>query len=357
MFKLTLLYYYMLNHVFIQIELASVFGKLLEKGWRPRRTIIFASWDAEEYGLVGSVEWVEDHKEWLEKEGAVYLNVDTAVGGPYFRMEASPAIHRLFYQVTSQVTDPRTGKSVYEVWGEVTNATETPAPVPYIGNLASGSDYVPFMDHVGITSASFAFQGSYGVYHSNYDSFHWMEKFGDPEFAYHKTLCQIWGLLTLRLADDLILPLYPSDYADKLTQHVQDLEAHSHPYTFALLGRAVRKLSKKARKFERKRQRLESRLAEYKSVDDLPSVLLKRLQKANTRLTGFEKGFIDPQGVKGREWFKHVVYAPGLWSAYASQVFPAIVEGLDNHDLEQVRIAESRAVESIKQAKEWLKKD
>jgi N-acetylated-alpha-linked acidic dipeptidase len=98
-------------------------------------------------------------------------------------------------------------------------------------------------------------------------------------------------------------------------------------------------------------------LAEYKSVDDLPSVLLKRLQKANTRLTGFEKGFIDPQGVKGREWFKHVVYAPGLWSAYASQVFPAIVEGLDNHDLEQVRIAESRAVESIKQAKEWLKKD
>lgn len=147
---------------------------LLKKGWRPRRTIIFASWDAEEYGLVGSTEWVEDHAEWLDKEGVVYINVDTAVSGPHFDVAASPSLNQLVYDVTAQVTDPQTQSSIYDVWknsrykGGEDMAMAT-SKKPKIGVLGSGSDFVGFLDYLGISSVNLAFGGDYGVYHSNYD--------------------------------------------------------------------------------------------------------------------------------------------------------------------------------------------
>lgn len=130
---------------------------------------MFASWDAEEYGLVGSTEWVEDHAEWLSREGTVYINVDTAVSGPHFQVQASPSLKQLLYDITSEVADPRTGNTVYDAWHEFTNRTDAPAPQPFVGQLGSGSDFVPFLDHLGIASLSMAFSGDYGVYHSNYD--------------------------------------------------------------------------------------------------------------------------------------------------------------------------------------------
>ena len=147
---------------------------MLKKGWRPRRTIIFASWDAEEYGLVGSTEWVEDHAEWLDKEGVVYINVDTAVSGPHFGASASPSLNQLVYDVTAQITDPQTQKSIYDVWktgpyvGGEDMAMAT-SKQPKIGVLGSGSDFVGFLDYLGISSVNLAFAGDYGVYHSNYD--------------------------------------------------------------------------------------------------------------------------------------------------------------------------------------------
>jgi len=147
---------------------------LLKKGWRPRRSIIFASWDAEEYGLVGSTEWVEDHAEWLSKEGVVYINVDTAVSGPHFSAAASPNLNQLIYDITSQVSDPKTDKTIYDVWrngpflGQDDMAMATAAK-PKIGVLGSGSDFVGFLDYLGISSVNLAFGGDYGIYHSNYD--------------------------------------------------------------------------------------------------------------------------------------------------------------------------------------------
>lgn len=144
---------------------------MLQTGWRPKRTIILASWDGEEYGLLGSTEWVEDNKEWLSKEGAVYINCDSAVSGPYFNAGASPSLNKLIYEVTSMVKDPLTGKSVYEAWGERANATDIPSAQPPIGVLGSGSDFTAFMDHVGVACIDLGFDGDYGVYHSVYDRY------------------------------------------------------------------------------------------------------------------------------------------------------------------------------------------
>ncbi|KAG1057559.1 hypothetical protein G6F43_000608 [Rhizopus delemar] len=330
------------------LELARAFGVLLKDGWRPRRTIILASWDGEEYGLVGSTEWVEDKKLWLEKHAAVYINVDTAVSGPHFGAGASPSLNRLLYEITSVVEDPRMGGSVYDAWSADYNVSDSHSPP--ITELGSGSDFVPFLDHVGIASISFAFRGNYGVYHSNYDSFHWMEKFGDPGFDYHLTLVKIWGLLTLRLSDSIILPLHPEDYTAALSAYVDRLHDYDVPssYKFKHLSKAVHKLKKATRRFNRRLNRLIKRLDEYNSLDDVPSVLLHRIEKANRRLTYFERGFIDSEGIPGREWFKHVVYAPGLWTGYSSQVFPAIIDSIDAKNDDLVAHTEKRAAKSIK---------
>lgn len=142
---------------------------MLQTGWRPRRTIILASWDAEEYGLIGSTEWVEDNVEWLKGEAAAYINCDAAVAGPFFASGATPSLNKLLYEVTRLIPDPRTGKSVYDVWLERSRATGGPVDKPTVGVLGSGSDFTAFLDHVGIPSIDLSFEGTYGVYHSVYD--------------------------------------------------------------------------------------------------------------------------------------------------------------------------------------------
>lgn len=335
------------------MELARVFGALLKTGWRPRRTIVLASWDAEEYGLVGSTEWVEDNKAWLDKEGTVYINTDVAVSGPHFTTNATPSLNRLLYTIASEIEDPRTGKTLLDAWRADSKVGEYENPP--IGLLGSGSDFVAFLDHVGIASLDIGFYGDYGVYHSNYDSFHWMKKFGDPEFLYHQTMVKFLGLLALRLTDSPILPLYPTDYSDELAKYVDTLHTFAAPHSFPRLQSALEKLQKTTRRFEHRRQRLEDRVAEYESLDKLPGVLSKRVAAANSRLTYFERGFIDEEGIKGREWFKHVVYAPGLWTGYSSQVFPAIVESIEAKDYKQALHAEERAAWALRQAAERLK--
>ncbi|OAD08962.1 hypothetical protein MUCCIDRAFT_151731 [Mucor lusitanicus CBS 277.49] len=338
------------------LEIARVLGQMLQTGWRPRRTIILASWDAEEYGLIGSTEWVEDNKEWLAKEAAVYVNCDVAVAGPYFETGASPSLNQLLYEVTSMVQDPLTKKTVYEAWGERNNATGIPSAKPPVGVLGSGSDFTAFMDHLGVASIDMSFNGDYGVYHSVYDSFHWMEKYGDPQFHYHQAMVKIWGLLALRLADDLILPIHPVDYAHELQKYVHQLYIHSSPHTFPTLKKSVSSLIKAASTFETNLVSIQKKLRKFGGDDDqkMSAKWAKRVEKMNDRLTSFERGFIDPEGMKDREWYKHVVYAPGLWTGYSGQVFPAISEAYDAKDLHLARHAENRAAKSMQKAQDAL---
>ncbi|KAG0780290.1 hypothetical protein G6F22_010166 [Rhizopus arrhizus] len=151
------------------LEIARVLGQMLQTGWRPRRTIILASWDAEEYGLIGSTEWVEDNIDWLKEEAAVYINCDVGVAGPHFSAAASPSLNKILYEVTGMINDPRTGKSVYDAWLERSNAVGVPTEKPAIDVLGSGSDFTAFLDHAGIAAMHLGFEGNYGVYHSVYD--------------------------------------------------------------------------------------------------------------------------------------------------------------------------------------------
>ncbi|GAN03524.1 aminopeptidase [Mucor ambiguus] len=327
------------------LELARIFGELLKTGWRPRRTIVLASWDAEEYGLVGSTEWVEDNAEWLDKEAAVYVNVDTAVSGSHFGVQASPSLNRILYEVTSEIHDPRTGKSVFDAWSADEKLVGHEHPEVY--RLGSGSDFAPFLDHAGIASVNFAFRGDYGVYHSNYDSFRWMEKYGDPGFYYHQALVKLWGLLALRLSDSPILPLYLNDYSAEIVKYAAEITDLAAPQTFPELEVAVNKLQNITGDFEEHRQGLEKRISQYKSLDDIPLQLAKDLKKVNDHLAFFERGFIDPKGNKDRDFFKHVIFAPGLWQGYAAQIFPAIADGIENSNRKQARHAGKRAAWAI----------
>ncbi|RLM92591.1 putative glutamate carboxypeptidase 2 [Panicum miliaceum] len=193
------------------LELAQRLSELQKKGWRPRRTIILCNWDAEEYALIGSTEWVEENRAMITSRTVAYLNVDSAVYGRGFYASATPQLDELLKEASKQVQNPdnRT-ESLYDLW----MASNTS---PLIGRLGGGgSDYSSFVQHIGIPSADMSIGSEYAVYHSLYDDFIWMEKFGDPLFQRHVAAASIWGLVALRLSDEEILPFNYSYYAAEL---------------------------------------------------------------------------------------------------------------------------------------------
>ncbi|XP_076934735.1 putative glutamate carboxypeptidase LAMP1 isoform X2 [Bidens hawaiensis] len=201
------------------LEVAERFEKLRKEGWKPRRTIIFCDWDAEEYGLVGSTEWVEENREMLASKVVAYLNVDVAVAGAGFYAYATPQLDDLIIEVTKQVQDPdNSSQTVYDSWIKTTK-------YPEIGRLGDGeSDYAAFLLHIGVPAADISFGDDYPVYHSMYDDFVWMSKFGDPMFQRHVAAASIWGLVALELADEEILPFNYSSYVHELQKSAEDLE-------------------------------------------------------------------------------------------------------------------------------------
>src|SRR6185369_12301781 len=192
------------------------FGELLKQGWKPRRTIILCSWDAEEYGLIGSTEWAEEFANDLKEKAVAYLNLDAAVSGANFGASSVPSLWKLLRAVTRDIKDPKTGNSVYEQWKKENAQTR-------IGALGSGSDYTPFLQHLGVPSTDMGFNGDYGVYHSAYDSFYWMDHFGDPGFQYHVTVAQLWGTLAMRLAEADGLSFDYTDYASQVREYFNEV--------------------------------------------------------------------------------------------------------------------------------------
>ncbi|KAI9249221.1 hypothetical protein BDA99DRAFT_524322 [Phascolomyces articulosus] len=364
----------------ILLELSRVLGLLLERGWQPRRTLILASWDGQGYGSIGSTEWVEDNKSWLDDEGVVYINVDQAVTGPHFAAQATPLLNKLIFEVTQEVWDPRTSMPVYDAWRQdrATMAVDdidvqkkhkkkhredepiTAPIVKMIDPLGGGSDYMAFFNHLGIASMSMSFNGDYGVYHSNYDSIYWMEHFGDPTYEYHQTMVRIWGLLALRLSSNALLPMSPLEYSRELSIRVAAMADDQGCATLPELSAAVSALHETSFSFEHKLHKLQKKLHKHEmdvfKHKKKHKKLMKKLVKYNERLAQFERGFIDPVGLPGREWFKHIVYAPGLWTGYQAEMFPSIVEAIDQGASPSfTREMEERAAGFIESARGLLK--
>jgi hypothetical protein len=202
----------------IMLEVVRVFGELRKRGWRPLRTIEFASWDGEEYNLIGSTEHVENRLDELRKDGFAYLNVDIGVVGSDFRAAASPLFERALLRVLDRTSDPVTNRTLRAIWDEKKVGLE---------GLGAGSDYVAFQDIAGTSSIDMSFEGAPYPYHSCYDNYEWMSKFGDPDFAYHKLMGEVWALLILEIADRPILPYDMEAYARAVSRYVSDLENYA----------------------------------------------------------------------------------------------------------------------------------
>ena len=202
----------------VMLEVVRIFGELRSRGWRPLRTIEFASWDAEEYNLVGSTEHVEQHVEELRRDGFAYINVDVGVLGDDFTASASPLMEKALLRVLDRTVDPVRNRTMRDIWNEKGSK---------LGGLGAGSDYVAFQDIAGTSSIDMSFRGEMYPYHSCYDNFDWMEQVGDPDFKYHEVMAQIWVLLILELADRPVLPFDMEAYARAVKGYVNDLLQYS----------------------------------------------------------------------------------------------------------------------------------
>jgi N-acetylated-alpha-linked acidic dipeptidase len=326
------------------LAVARGLGQLLKQGWRPQRTIILGSWDAEEFGLIGSTEWAEDHANHLTRDAVAYLNMDIGVSGQHFGASAVPSLSRLIREVTQDVTDPKSGRPLYAVWSEEskrvrresgTDAADSDdgtspegSTEPNVSVLGSGSDYTPFLQHLGVPSLNVGFDGPYGVYHAAVDNYDWMQKFGDPTFAYSTAAAQVFGTLALRLADADILPFEYGDYGRGIQQYLGDLTAQMRKSHLA--GKLqLEHVTTAAVEFFEIANALDQKIAGAgaSAVSD-PG----ELAALNHLLLEVERDFLLDRGLPGRPWFRHAFYAPGVYTGYSAVIMPGVREAVDNKD-------------------------
>ena len=331
------------------METARGLSELVRQGWQPQRTIIFASWDGEEWGLLGSTEWAERHAKELSDKVAVYINTDTT-GQGWFSAAGSHSLQALVTEVVGDLEGPRGsgGTVLSEARTHLIEKAETDRekerliarkdlPLAPIGG---GSDYTVFLDHLTIASLDLNFtdelDGYAGIYHSAYDSFSWYTRFGDPDFSFGKTLSKIVGTIILRLADSTVLPFQFVDYAETIGMYVEELEREarkldeSQQLDFAPLRVSLKRLNKAAESYEVVLKELPEANA---------STLVARkdsLHALNKLLYRSERTLSYTAGLPKREWYKHLVYAPGFYTGYGVKTLPGIREGLEQNALDEV---------------------
>ncbi|KAL9004026.1 MAG: hypothetical protein Q9188_003139 [Gyalolechia gomerana] len=319
-------------------EVIRSFGLALEKGWKPLRTIVFASWDGEEAALIGSTEWVEEYLPWLSSAAVAYLNVDVACIGPEYVAAASPLLNKVIYKATGLVQSPNQtipGQTVRDLWSG------------RIKTMGSGSDFTAFQDFAGIPSMDQRFSRAANSpvyhYHSNYDSFHWMDKFGDKDWQYHTAAAKVWALIAASLVESPIILFNATDYAKSLSSYVEAAREKArksetstsmlYQTAFHKLESAVERLHKATVRFDQQASLLEEqvengRIPWWKWWQKVR--LYIEVKKVNNGYKHLERQFLHADGLDGRTWFKHVVFAPGRWTGYAGATFPGLVEAIED---------------------------
>jgi len=354
------------------LEEAKSLGALAKTGWRPARTIIYASWDGEEPGLLGSTEWAEAHDKELKAKAVVYINSDTNDRG-FLGAEASYSMESLINQAAADVKDPETGVSVLDrdladlqvralepgastrVKAEAKLARDDGA-LP-IGDMGSGSDYTPFVQHLGIASINVGFGGegsSGGVYHSAYDTFEHFDRFGDPGFAYEVALAEISGRLVLRAADANLAPYRFSSVASTIDREVQELRTLTgnerdeaklenkllDEKAYALAADPTEVTAPPARKdiapeidFTPLLTAVTRLTASAKAYDAAAAgpISAANAQAANAILQGTEQALTDTRGLPGRPWYQNLIYAPGVLTGYGAKTLPGVREAIESH--------------------------
>ncbi len=351
------------------LEEARAVGELVKSGWRPKRTIIYGSWDAEEPGLLGSTEWVEYHRDELDQKMVAYLNTDGS-GRGFLGMGGSHTLQEFINQIARDVDDPQTGVTVSErlrARGLASGSSTTPeeGDIP-ISPLGSGSDYSPFLQHAGISSLNLSFGGESngGSYHSVFDTFEHYTRFGDTDFAYGVTLAKVAGRATLRLANADMLPFrfetfvgHVADYADEVEALADEMREETAKHN-KLVESGVYKLSYDpqggiAPPAAKSPVPHISFAAVQNAVEDL-RVTSQTADKAvasaaaspelNRLLAQLERAMASDDGLPRRPWFRHQIYAPGYYTGYGVKTLPGIREAIEERkwveaDEQMIRVA------------------
>jgi N-acetylated-alpha-linked acidic dipeptidase len=339
------------------LEAVHGLGDLLKQGWKPRRTIVFGSWDAEEEGLMGSTEWAEQHEKILS-HAVAYFNTDIGVSGPHFDAAAVPSLKQFVREVTKEIPSPK-GGTVYDQWkadqasgpthrgGMDMSADLDPASsaTPHvfkapllhaarqtahasknaletevrIGTLGSGSDYTPFIQHLGVPSTDIGSEGPYGVYHSTFDDYTWFTKFADPTFVYEQQQARVFGLEVLHMADAEVLPYDYGLYGKEVVSYVEAAENRANAESLNLDFTSALAAA----------HRFAAAGTAIHTLQDAPPADTSAL---NLALRAAEEALLNPAGLPRRSWFKHTIYAPGEFTGYAAVVIPGVNEAIDASD-------------------------
>jgi N-acetylated-alpha-linked acidic dipeptidase len=319
------------------LETVHGLGELLKTGWKPKRTIVIGSWDAEEEGLIGSTEWGEDHAQDLTN-AAAYFNMDVAVAGKKFGASGTPTLKEFIREIAKAVPSPQ-GGTVYDGWKKASetaatkeraqetstfrappNAAQSDVPV---GDLGSGSDYSVFLQHLGVPSTDISSSGDYGVYHSAFDNFNWFKKFGDPDFVYEQEMARIYGLEVLRMSSTDVLPYDYEIYGKEILVYLD----------------AAQNKSKGSDRFGDQAPDFSAAIGAAKRLQEAGAKMLQKERKMpgspdrmNAALREAERALLIPEGLPNRPWYHHSIYAPGQYTGYAAVVIPGVNEAIDRND-------------------------
>ena len=331
------------------MELTRALGKLAKAGTRPRRTIVVCSWDGEEVGLTGSTEWGEQFADELRHKAVAYINVDEATSGPNFHGQAVASLAPMLVETSRSLKDP-SGKTLYEAWRESATRerreAKQPEPVTDLNladtRIGSGSDHTVFLNFVGMPVLGLGFEGPYGVYHSAYDDFFWMNHFGDPGYHYHTLTSQLWGVLALRLANADLLPFDFATYAANIRQFVNELAKDKNKEKGLDKEKLGQDKTGEARQlppldlkpvrdaiddFEAAGKRLDESAARALSSGTIDPILAKTINRGTMQI---ERKWLNPDGIPGRPWFKHILY--GARYTYAHLELPGLAEAVEKQD-------------------------
>jgi len=318
------------------LESVHGLGVLLKQGWRPKRRIVIGSWDAEEEGLIGSTEWVEQNEARLA-HAVAYFNTDVGVSGPDFNASAVPSLKQFVREVTQRVSSPD-GGTVYDQWkrtqresrdsrgddsssGSTFRVNAHVEDEVHVGDLGSGSDYTPFIQHLGVPSTDIGSSGSYGVYHSVFDNYNWFIKNADPTFVYEQQQARVFGLQILHMASADVLPYDYALYGREITSYLESAQkrAAKLPPSFSADFSAATTAA----------QRFTAAGVAIRIRQSAPPADTTALNQA---LRNSENALLDPAGLPHRTWYKHTIYAPGEFTGYAAVVIPGVNEGIDAPD-------------------------
>jgi N-acetylated-alpha-linked acidic dipeptidase len=325
------------------LETARAFATLARDGQKPARTVVFATWDAEEWGLIGSTEWVEELQDTLRAHVVAYINEDGTFSGPSFGGAGSPSLKPLLRAASRAVPDPVGPGTVYDVWLKAHNGDTTALTM---GNLGGGSDFSGFYHHLGIPSGGIGFDGPDGIYHSMYDSYDWMTRFGDPGYKAHRAGAQLVAVIMGRLANSDLLPLDYVAFGTEMDGLVAQLDSGiaKKQWTQAVstqpLKDALDRFTAVARAFGAAR--------------DNAMVDSARAQRVNQALMLVERRLTRPDGLVSRPWFKSLQFAADIDNGYATMAFPTVNEAIRYADAAAANQELADLVNRIDQARAAL---